>query len=60
MPIYEYECPKCKTKESFSRSIMEEDPGYDCKTCNLSLTRVYYPIGVAFNGGGFYSTDNKG
>jgi predicted nucleic acid-binding Zn ribbon protein len=39
---------------------MEEDPGYECKTCNLSLTRVYYPIGVAFNGGGFYSTDNKG
>jgi putative FmdB family regulatory protein len=60
MPIYEYECSGCKTKESFARSISAEDPGYECQACNLPLTRVYYPIGVTFNGGGFYSTDNKG
>jgi putative FmdB family regulatory protein len=60
MPIYEYECRECKTKETFVRSISDKDPGYNCHTCNLSLSRVYYPVGVTFNGGGFYSTDNKG
>jgi putative FmdB family regulatory protein len=60
MPIYEYECADCKARETFVRSVRDTDPGYYCKTCNLQLTRVYSPIGVAFNGGGFYSTDNKG
>ena len=59
MPIYEYECRQCKTKESFSRSISDKDPGYYCHACNLQLYRVYYPIGVTFSGGGFYSTDNR-
>ena len=60
MAIYEYECAGCKNKEIIHRGITENDPGYSCKTCNLPLTRVYSPIGVAFNGNGFYSTDNKG
>jgi putative FmdB family regulatory protein len=60
MPVYEYECAECKTKETFVRSVLDKDPGYECQTCNLPLSRVYYPVGVTFNGGGFYSTDNKG
>ena len=59
MPVYEYECPQCKAREKFSRSIMESDPGYDCSTCNLKLIRVYSNIGVTFNGRGFYSTDKQ-
>jgi putative FmdB family regulatory protein len=60
MPIYEYECLDCKTREKFVRSITDSDPGYSCKTCNLSLTRVYSLGAVTFNGGGFYSTDSRG
>lgn len=57
MPIYEYECPDCKDKQTFTRGITEKDPGYKCNTCNLDLTRVYSSIGVTFNGSGFYTTD---
>jgi putative FmdB family regulatory protein len=57
MPIYEYECSNCKTREKFVRSIADLDPGYSCKACNLDLTRVYSLGAVTFNGSGFYSTD---
>jgi putative FmdB family regulatory protein len=57
MPIYEYECSDCKVRETFVRGINDEDPGYQCKTCNLSLTRVYSLGAVMFNGSGFYSKD---
>ena len=57
MPIYEYECSSCKTKERFVRSITDTDPGYRCKACNLNLTRVYLLGAVTFSGNGFYSTD---
>lgn len=60
MAAYEYKCSKCNNRTSISRSVSEKDPGYVCQTCNISLIRVYSNIGVAFNGGGFYSTDNKG
>ena len=57
MPIYEYECSNCKVKDTFVRSINDKDPGYECKTFNLSLTRVYSLGAVTFNGSGFYSKD---
>jgi putative FmdB family regulatory protein len=57
MPVYEYECSNCKVKDTFIRSINDEDPGYQCKTCNLDLTRVYSLGAVTFNGSGFYSKD---
>jgi putative FmdB family regulatory protein len=57
MPIYEYECSNCKIKDTFVRGINDKDPGYQCKTCNLSLTRVYSLGAVTFNGSGFYSKD---
>jgi putative FmdB family regulatory protein len=60
MPIYEYECPNCNVKSTFVRGISEIDPGHKCDACNLDLTRVYSLGAVTFNGGGFYSTDNKG
>jgi putative FmdB family regulatory protein len=54
---YEYSCPKCNTRVVKQRSISSDDPGYTCETCKSDLIRVYYPIGVTFNGSGFYSTD---
>lgn len=60
MALYEYRCTgKCSGVVSKQRSIKEEDPGYDCKTCNLPLERVYSNFGVVLNGSGFYSTDNR-
>jgi putative regulatory protein, FmdB family len=57
MPIYEYECSDCKQRYTFDRGINDKDPGYKCKDCNLSLTRVYSLGAVTFNGSGFYRTD---
>ena len=60
MALYEYKCSgKCSGTVSKQRSIKEEDPGYDCATCNLPLERVYSNFGVILNGSGFYSTDNR-
>jgi predicted nucleic acid-binding Zn ribbon protein len=49
----------CGTRYTKERSIKENDPGYDCETCNLPLVRVYSSVGAVFNGSGFYSTDNR-
>ena len=59
MPSYEYDCMPCGTRYTKIRSISEEDPGYKCETCNLTLVRVYSNVGVVFNGSGYYSTDNR-
>jgi putative FmdB family regulatory protein len=59
MPIYEYECSDCKQRYTFDRGINDKDPGYECKACSLSLTRVYSLGAVTFNGSGFYRTDSR-
>jgi putative FmdB family regulatory protein len=59
VPAYEYKCKECTKDYVFVRSIKEDDPGYFCETCNLSLERVYSNVGALFNGSGFYSTDNR-
>lgn len=57
--IYEYSCITCDTTVTKERPMSEPDPGYSCETCGYHLTRVYTPIGVTFNGSGFYRTDNR-
>jgi putative FmdB family regulatory protein len=59
MPSYEYTCDECNIGYTKIRGIKEEDPGYNCDTCNTSLVRVYSNIGITFNGSGFYKTDNR-
>lgn len=59
MPAYEYICESCKKDYTRVRSIKEDDPGYDCESCNLPLVRVYSSVGAVFNGSGFYSTENR-
>jgi putative FmdB family regulatory protein len=60
MPAYEYKCTgACEGTVLKVRSIKDNDPGYDCETCNLPLERVYSNFGVVLNGSGFYSTDNR-
>ena len=49
----------CGERVVKERSINDSDPGYTCETCNNSLVRVYSNVGAVFNGGGFYSTDNR-
>lgn len=60
MPKYEYKCKACGLSETVVRGISDEEVVPQCGSCNIPLNRVYSSIGVTFNGGGFYSTDNKG
>jgi putative FmdB family regulatory protein len=60
MALYEYKCKACGASETVVRGIADKESVPQCKDCNIPLNRVYSPIGVAFNGGGFYSTDNRG
>jgi putative FmdB family regulatory protein len=57
MPSYEYKCPQCNNKIVVSRGVNDADPGYECDTCKIPLTRVYSLGAVTFNGSGFYSKD---
>jgi putative FmdB family regulatory protein len=60
MALYEYICKSCDAPKTISRGISEKEIIPQCDTCNVPLSRVYSSVGVTFNGGGFYSTDNKG
>ncbi len=58
MPTYSYKCTACgnafDTVQSFS------DPALStCEVCGGALRKVFSPVGVTFNGSGFYRTDSR-
>jgi putative FmdB family regulatory protein len=53
MPIYEYECQKCKKVFEYTQGIKE--PKKDtCEACGGSLERIISPSGFVLKGGGWY------
>ncbi|MFS0731762.1 FmdB family zinc ribbon protein [Curtobacterium sp. 1P10AnD] len=58
MPTYSYRCTECDNafdvKQSFSDAALTE-----CPVCGGALRKVFSPVGVTFNGGGFYRTDSR-
>lgn len=64
MPIYEFKCNTCGTKQSVVSSISEDVkapdtcPEHDFDGCSGRMIRVY-SFGLSFKGDGFYSTDKK-
>jgi predicted nucleic acid-binding Zn ribbon protein len=60
MPVYEYKCSQDDAHPlmSITRSISENDPGYQCVQCDYEMTRHFTPFGIKFKGNGFYKTDN--
>jgi putative FmdB family regulatory protein len=58
VPTYSYRCTECGTafdiKQSFSDDALTE-----CPTCGGVLRKVFSPVGVTFNGSGFYRTDSR-
>jgi putative FmdB family regulatory protein len=57
MAMYEYKCNGCDQSITITRSISDKEVVPECLACKSKLSRVYSSVGVAFNGGGFYSTD---
>ena len=59
MPVYSYKCEHCG--HSFDQfQHFTDDALTVCPVCNeVSLRKVYTPVGIVFKGKGFYATDNR-
>jgi putative FmdB family regulatory protein len=53
MPIYEYECDKCKKRFEYTQSMSEAKKTV-CEECGGGLERVISPSGFVLKGGGWY------
>ena len=58
MPIYGYRCSQCGHELEVFQS-MSAEPLSICPECSGPLRKLLYPVGVHFNGSGFYTTDYK-
>ena len=58
MPVYGYRCSRGHHFEIQQR--ITEPPLTQCPECRAAVTRVFYPVGIIFKGGGFYKTDSRG
>lgn len=59
MPVYLYTCNECGDMEI--RQDMYDNTLAVCPKCSkIGLVKRFVPVGVKFNGSGFYSTDNRG
>jgi putative FmdB family regulatory protein len=58
MPVYGYRCSRSHHFEVQQR--ITEPPLTQCPECGAPVTRVFYPVGIIFKGGGFYKTDSRG
>jgi putative FmdB family regulatory protein len=58
MPTYAYKCAACGTSfdvvQSFSDATLTVHDD-----CGGSLRKLFSPVGVTFNGSGFYRTDSR-
>ena len=59
MPIYEYECRKCKAHvEAFQK--VNDKPLTKCRKCGGKLERKISAPAIQFKGSGWYVTDYAG
>jgi putative FmdB family regulatory protein len=59
MPIYEYECRKCKSHtEAFQK--LSDKPLTKCKKCGGRLDKMISASAFQFKGSGWYVTDYAG
>lgn len=58
MPIYEFECEKCKgVQEILLRT--DDTPPDKCERCGGELHKIITSMNFHLFGPGFYTTDNK-
>ena len=56
MPIYEYECRKCKKHHEIMQKITEQ-PASKCPDCGGSLRKKISTTSFVLKGTGWYATD---
>jgi putative FmdB family regulatory protein len=58
VPTYSYRCTECDNAFDIQQSF-SDDSLTVCPVCGGKLRKVFSPIGVTFNGSGFYRTDSR-
>ena len=59
MPIYEYECRKCKAHTEAFQKVTDK-PLTKCPKCGGRLEKLISPPAIQFKGSGWYVTDYAG
>ena len=59
MPIYEFECRKCKTRSEVLQKLNDKPP-VKCSKCGGRLERLTSAPAIQFKGTGWYVTDYAG
>jgi len=59
MPIYEFECRKCKARREVLQKLNDKHP-VKCLSCGGRLERVASAPAIQFKGTGWYVTDYAG
>jgi putative FmdB family regulatory protein len=59
MPIYEFECQKCKSKLEVFQKMSDKLPT-KCKKCGGRLEKLVSASAIQFKGSGWYVTDYAG
>ena len=59
MPTYGYRCGSCGHEFEIQQRITAQ-PLVTCPKCGGKLSKMLYPAGIIFKGGGYYTTDYKG
>ena len=59
MPIYEYECRKCKSHIEVFQKVSDKPPS-KCRKCGGRLEKVISAPAIHFKGSGWYVTDYAG
>jgi putative FmdB family regulatory protein len=58
VPTYSYRCTECGNAFDIQQSFTD-DSLTECPSCGGVLRKVFSPVGVTFNGSGFYRTDSR-
>ncbi|MBE0447563.1 MAG: FmdB family transcriptional regulator [Actinobacteria bacterium] len=58
MPIYGYHCKSCKYAFEVMQSVSDK-PVRSCPKCEGPVSKVFFPISIAFKGSGFHVNDYK-
>lgn len=59
MPIYEYECRKCKAHMEVFQKVSDKPPS-KCRKCGGKLEKLISAPAIQFKGSGWYVTDYAG
>ncbi|HEV7474210.1 MAG TPA: FmdB family zinc ribbon protein [Pyrinomonadaceae bacterium] len=59
MPIYEYECRKCKARSELLQRLNDKPPT-KCSKCGGRLEKITSAPAIQFKGSGWYVTDYGG